>query len=356
MAELRLANLSKVFPGQSKVHAVQELSLSVNSGECVALLGPSGAGKSTVLRLIAGLEAPTTGQILINGHAVESMDEAARDVAMAFQYPALLPQLSVEENLRLGLKLRKLKESDERVELMARLLGIGSLMRRRPETLSGGEQQRVALGRALITKPRVVLLDEPLASLDPVARLELRDVIRRVQTELALTMVYVTHDQTEAAAVADRIALLREGMLQQFGTARELYLNPRNLFVAQFFGIDGINLLKARILTEQNQWFSDVQGARFPLSGRPAGGIDRELFIGFRPSVTRLLRNSGAAWIVKEVRDLGWRTELRLGLGSNEITAHQQPTAAWRAGEVVDLQIDPESVFLFDPLNGERLL
>src|SRR5262249_36282314 len=153
--------------------------------------------------------------------------------------------------------------------------------------LSGGEQQRVALGRALVATPKLLLLDEPLASLDPLARVELREVIRRIQRELCLTTLYVTHDQMEAAAVADRIALLRNGVLQQFATAREMYLEPKNLFVAQFFGIDGLNLLRARIFAQEDQWFAEVEGARFRLARAPVRISGAALLLGFRPSAVR---------------------------------------------------------------------
>jgi len=353
MAELRLENLSKIFPGKLPTPAVQDLSLMVQAGECIALLGPSGAGKSTILRLIAGLEKPTAGQILIDGQSVENTAPGARELSMAFQYPALLPQLTVDENLRLGPRLRRQKNIDRAVVQTAELLGITPLLSRKPETLSGGEQQRVALGRALVAKPRVLLLDEPLASLDPLARIELREVIRRIQHELRLTTVYVTHDQAEAAAVADRIALLRDGTLQQFATAREMYLNPRNLFVAQFFGPDGLNLLRTTVSCRGGQCYAEVDAARFQLPAPPIRTTG-QLAIAFRPSSVRVSTGEGA-WRLKERRDLGWGNVLVLKCGPNEITVHQSSSDLC-IGDSASVQINPNGIHVLDLASGERLL
>jgi ABC-type sugar transport system ATPase subunit len=352
MSELRLENVSKTFPGKTRVRAVENVSFTLSSGECVALLGPSGAGKSTILRLVAGLETPTTGRILIGGHAVENSAPADRQVGMAFQYPALLPQLNVAENLRLGPKLRGQQDIDSCVAEMAGLLSLNALLTRKPETLSGGEQQRVALGRALIAKPRVLLLDEPLASLDPLARIELRELIHAIQKKLGLTTLYVTHDQTEAAAVADRIALLHEGTLQQLSTPRELYFDPRNLFAARFFGLDRLNLVGANVVQRANQWFAETGDINVELRGTPARTMG-DLAIGFRPSAIRISANG--KWTVKERRDFGWTRTLRLACATSEITAEDSGNSL-ELGNNVKVEIDSRAVFLFDLRNGERLL
>jgi multiple sugar transport system ATP-binding protein len=355
MAELRLESLTKVFPGKNQVRAVQSLSLQVNSGECVALLGPSGAGKSTILRLIAGLEQATAGEVFIDGASVRNLTAAAREVSMAFQYPALLPQLTVEQNLELGPKLRGLKEIGARVSRIAELLGIGSLLARKPETLSGGEQQRVALGRALIAEPRILLLDEPLASLDPLARTELREVIRRVQRELGLTTLYVTHDQGEAAAVADRIALLREGALQQFATARELYLEPKSLFSARFFGADGLNLLKTTVSPRDSGWIAQVAKTFFPLARNPARTTGN-LSVGFRPSSVRIVAADHGAWTLQEIRDLGWTNSLQLVCSEHRIfSVHAGEGQLFPVGARFNVEVEPDRTFLFDLETGERL-
>jgi len=354
MAELRLENLSKTFPGKNQVRAVEAISFTANSGECVALLGLSGAGKSTILRLVAGLETPTNGRILIDGSAVEQRPPAERQVSMAFQYPALLPQLSVGENLRLGPKLRGRKTADAQVAEISELLSLKALLARKPETLSGGEQQRVALGRALVTHPRVLLLDEPLANLDPLARVELRQVIRRIQKELRLTTLYVTHDQAEAAAVADRIVLLQAGTLQQFSTPRDLYHNPRNLFVARFYGVDGLNLLPVKLSRRGTQCVAEAGTVIFHLSGEPRHSSGN-LVIGFHPSAARISSTEGP-WVLKEVQDLGWTRILLLTHKEKEINVQSRADSALHAGRSLSIEVDPGALFVFDPGTGERLL
>jgi multiple sugar transport system ATP-binding protein len=352
MAELRLENLSKTFPGKTQVRAVENVSFTASPGECVALLGPSGGGKSTILRLVAGLETPTSGGILIDGVAVENSAPADRQVSMAFQYPALLPQLNVAENLRLGPKLRGQKDIDSRVAEIADLLSLNALLARKPETLSGGEQQRVALGRALIVKPRVLLLDEPLASLDPLARVELREVIHRIQKELRLTTLYVTHDQTEAAAIADRIALLHGGALQQISTPRESYSDPRNLFAARFFGLDRLNLVRAKLVQRANEWLAEADGIKVQLNGTPLRTIG-DLAIGFRPSAIRISENG--EWTVKGCRDFGWTRTLCLGCATVEIVAEDRGSSL-QPGKRMGVEIDSSAIFLFDLESGDRLL
>ncbi len=354
MAELRLENLSKSFPGTRQVRAVQDISFNADSGECVAVLGPSGAGKSTILRLIAGLETPTAGRILIDGEAVENRRSAERQVGMAFQYPALLPQLSVGENLRLGPKLRGQNDAEARVSDMADLLALKPLLARRPETLSGGEQQRVALGRALVARPRVLLLDEPLASLDPLARVELRDVIRRIQKELRLTTLYVSHDQAEAAAVADRIVLLRAGSLQQFSTPRELYSNPGNLFCARFYGLDGLNLLPVKLSQRGSAWVAEADTVVFPLPREPRR-LSGDLAIAFRPSAAKIALGAGQ-WLLTGFQDLGWIQILRLTHEDKEIVVQSSNDLTPQTGRSLKIEVDPNALFLFDRGTGERLL
>jgi multiple sugar transport system ATP-binding protein len=356
MAELRLENLSKSFSGKNAIRAVHKFSLTVQAGECMALLGPSGAGKSTVLRLIGGLETPTEGRIWLNGKAIEDRPAREREVAMAFQSAALLPQLTVMENLCLGPRLRGIKGAERQIDEIAALLGIERLSSRKPETLSGGEQQRVALGRALVARPQVLLLDEPLANLDPLARNELREVIRRVQRELKTTTIYVTHDQIEAAAVADRIALLRDGTLQQVGDARGIYLEPGNLFVAQFFGLDGLNVLRAKIASDLQGPFAEVGNCRFELPKLPALKSGADLAIAFRPTAVELAKNENGCWKITERRDLGWGVVLRLAAGSNEVTAQAKRPEELSVGDVVEIRVEPSRIHLFDLNSGDRLV
>jgi ABC-type sugar transport system ATPase subunit len=238
---------------------------------------------------------------------------------------------------------------------LAEPLRLGSLLDRKPETLSGGEQQRVALGRALIARPRVLLLDEPLASLDPFARAELRSVIRSVQRQFRVTTLYVTHDQAEAAALADRIALLREGVLQQFAPARELYNDPRNLFVARFFGTDGLNLLKAQLVPNGAGWCAQVGDTPFPLARKPARTAG-DLCLAFRPSAVRIRRSELGPWRIEEIQDNGWTTSLHLSSAEHRITAvssiEEHP---YNAGDRVDVAVEPARTLVFDSHTGERL-
>lgn len=246
MATLELKNVSKIFrqKGGDEVYAVRDLNLSIADKELVVLLGPSGCGKTTTLRLIAGLEAVSAGVITINGADVNEVPPQDRDIAMVFQRDALYPHMTVFENMAFGLTLRKISkpEIETRVQSTAETLGITSLLARYPRALSGGERQRTALGRALVRKPQLLLLDEPLSQLDRPLRAQLRAEIARVQQSLAITMLYVTHDQAEAVALGQRIAVMNEGALQQVADSNTLQRHPANHFVTQFLSHPGSQL------------------------------------------------------------------------------------------------------------------
>jgi ABC-type sugar transport system ATPase subunit len=244
MASVELKNVSKAFrlPTGEEVRAINNLNLSIHDGELLVLIGPSGCGKTTTLRLIAGLEEISSGQILINGQPVNGVPPQNRDLAMVFQRDALYPHMTVFENLAFGLELRKLSrdEIQSRIESTAARLGISPLLHRHPRALSGGERQRAALGRALVRQPKILLLDEPLSHLDAPLRAQLRREISQLHTQLGLTMLYVTHEQLEARALATnpsaRLAVMRAGAIEQVGAARSLLEDPANEFVADFFG------------------------------------------------------------------------------------------------------------------------
>jgi multiple sugar transport system ATP-binding protein len=243
MVMLAINNLSKVFPGG--VTAVDDLSLEVQRGELLVLAGPSGCGKTTTLRMIAGLERPSQGSISIDGHTVDRLAPNDRDVSMVFQNFSLYPHLSVFGNMAFGLKLRHLDKAKikTRVGEAAELLGIADLLARRPRELSGGQQQRVALGKAIVRKPKLFLFDEPLSNLDAPLRAKLRQEIRRLHQRLDATMLYVTHDQTEAMTLGQRIALMHEGRIQQVAEPRQLYNRPTNRHVAEMIGSPAMNLI-----------------------------------------------------------------------------------------------------------------
>jgi ABC-type sugar transport system ATPase subunit len=348
MARLILHHLTKVFPGAEDVRAVNDLSLEVQRGELLVLLGPSGCGKTTTLRLIAGLEEVTSGRIFLGGEAIEDKPPRERNVAVAFQYPALLPQLNVFQNLTLGLTLRGLDEQDstERIQRLSEGLGLTQLLSRSPETLSGGQQQRVALARALLVEPMLLLLDEPLANLDPVTRSELRETIRSMQQELRRTAIYVTHDQHEAVALADRIAIMNNGRLEQLGTAAELYQSPVNLFVARFFGPHEINLVRGEI--GDGCFTRDTLRVPFP-NGKVRAG---EAFLAFRPNELVVDPHGPITAKVATVENLGWTQFVKVSLGSTMLRLEQLGPIA----PDTTVRLSLRSFFLFDSDSGARLL
>jgi ABC-type sugar transport system ATPase subunit len=345
---LQLRGLSKTFPLKPHpVVAVDGLDLELQSTEILVLLGPSGCGKTTTLRLIAGLETPTAGQVFIDGHDVTGRPPQARHLGMVFQSPALYPQMTVAENLGLGLKLRKAPAGQirARVEEIAALTRLESLLQRRPAELSGGEQQRVALGRALVAKPSVLLLDEPLASLDPTARLELRGEIRSFQRACGIPMIHVTHDQQEAMALGDRIAILHKGRLQQTGTAADLYFEPAHLFVARFLGQPPINLIPVRIdATGRMSWTAgDASPAETPnalWAVRP-----EEIVVGEGTTRARIL----------EIVPCWPDRHLQLDVNGVRVCARITATTHFDAGAEVPITFAPRHRRLFDPCTGQRL-
>jgi multiple sugar transport system ATP-binding protein len=240
MARVAIEHLTKEFKGPHGEHirALTDASLTANSGEFLVIVGPSGCGKTTTLRIIAGLEEPTGGTVQIDGEVVNSVAPKDRDIAMVFQNGALYPHMTVFENMVFGLQARKCPraEADQRVREAAEVLDLGGCLERKPDALSGGQRQRVALGRAMVRRPKVFLFDEPLANLDAPMRLQMRAEISRLHTRLAATMIYVTHDQVEAMALGDRIAVMRDGAIQQVAKPMTLYREPANLFVAGFIG------------------------------------------------------------------------------------------------------------------------
>src|SRR5437588_6227830 len=280
MAEIVLEHVTKVFGGD--VVAVDDVSLEIESGEFLVLVGPSGCGKSTLLRMLAGLEEVTGGAISIDGRDVTELPPRSRDIAMVFQNYALYPHMTVRENLGYGLKVRKTAKSEisTRVERVAQLLGLDDLLDRRPAALSGGQRQRVAMGRAIVREPKAFLMDEPLSNLDAKLRVNMRSQLSALHARLGTTTVYVTHDQVEAMTLGQRVAVMRDGRIQQVDTPQVLYRKPANLFVAAFIGSPAMNLVDARIAGDRVE-FADF---RIPLSpaNRPEAGVQR-VVLGIRP-------------------------------------------------------------------------
>ena len=290
MAEIELAGVGKVYPDGTR--AVRELDMTVEDGELVVFVGPSGCGKTSALRMIAGLEDVTEGTIRIGDEVVNDLPPKDRDVAMIFQNYALYPHMSAQENMSFALKMRRVKKPEigRRVAGAARVLGLSEVLRKRPRTLSGGQRQRVAMGRAIVREPQAFLMDEPLSNLDAKLRVEMRAEIARLQRDLAVTTIYVTHDQTEAMTLGDRVAVMRDGVLQQLDEPHHLYREPENLFVAEFIGSPAMNLVGADITRADGAVFAQFGEQRLrleeaTLAERPAlaGYEGRRLILGIRP-------------------------------------------------------------------------
>jgi multiple sugar transport system ATP-binding protein len=359
MAEISLDKVSKRFPDGT--NAVRDASLVIHDGEFFILVGPSGCGKSTLLNMIVGLEEISSGELRIDGRLVNDVDPRDRNMAMVFQNYALYPHLSVRENIAFPLRMKKLPaaEIERRVAETAVILELGELLERKPGSLSGGQRQRVAMGRAIVRDPVAFLLDEPLSNLDARLRTQMRAEIARLQRRLGTTTIYVTHDQTEAMTLGDRVAVMREGVIQQTGTPRELYERPRNLFVAGFMGSPPMNVLPAE--------FRDGR-IRLPLPGLgvdpPAGRRLPEtpgaLVGGIRPEHFRLAeaQADGFEVTVEMAEWLGadLLVHFRAGTGAaHEVVARLDGGVRARAGDTLRLALAPESLVLFDALSGEAL-
>ncbi|WP_298964725.1 ABC transporter ATP-binding protein [uncultured Roseibium sp.] len=330
MAEVKLANLSKAFGDTQAVH---DVTMTIANGAFVTLLGPTGAGKTTILRLIAGLEQPDQGDIMIGGRSVASDTPAQRNVAMVFQQYSLYPHLSVRDNLAFPLRSPLLKtpkeEVDRKVAEVADVLKISHKLNNKATNLSGGEMQRVSIGRALVRSPSIYLMDEPLSSLDAKLRSDLRIELKRIQESLGATMLYVTHDQIEAMTMATHVGVLDEGRLVQFGTPREIYEDPVNLYVAGRLGQPRINVLPADMF-----------------AGAPSGAKT----IGLRPE--HIAQGEGKPSQIRRVEHLGDQTRLHLSLEGHEIVTLSENRATYEAGDT--LAIQPRNPLFFDA-SGARI-
>ena len=355
-----------VFKRFGSVKAVDDLSLDVENGEMLVLLGPSGCGKTTSLRMLAGLESITAGDIRIGDTVVNVLPPRARDIAMVFQSYALYSHLTVFENLAYPLRVRKLPkaEIDRRVRDVADVVQIGELLDRKPRELSGGQRQRVALGRAIIRRPAVFLMDEPLSNLDAKLRLHTRGELKRFQRELATTTIYVTHDQAEAMTLADRVAIMDRGVMQQVGPPREVYSKPASVFVAGFLGSPPMNLLDARLTSIAGSPALEIGGTAVPTSGGLAARLDtlprdqNEVILGVRPEEVVMRREPGSGTIPAEVfvvEDLGNERLVTLDLGGQFVVARVPPDYPAEMGERLWFGFDPERAHLFDPISQRRL-
>lgn len=276
MAKVSLKNIAKIYDKKTKV--MENVSLDIQDKEFIVLVGPSGCGKSTILRMIAGLEEISSGEISIGDRVVNDIHPKDRDIAMVFQNYALYPHMNIYDNMAFGLKMRKFskEETDKRVKEAAENLGLTEYLYRKPKQLSGGQRQRVALGRAIVRNPAVFLMDEPLSNLDAKLRVQMRFEIKKLHERVGTTFIYVTHDQTEAMTMGDRIVILNEGKIQQQGTPEEIYNNPENIFVAGFIGSPGMNFFKASV----EDGFINISGQKIP---SPFAFDDNKMIVGIRP-------------------------------------------------------------------------
>lgn len=331
---------------------LDHVSLSVEDGEFLVLVGPSGSGKTTALRIVAGLLSPTSGQVLVGGEDVTKVAPAERDLAMVFQSYALYPHMTVRNNMAFGLRLAGVsrRERDERVERAAKILGLTELLDRRPKALSGGQRQRVAMGRAIVREPRAFLMDEPLSNLDAKLRTQVRAQIGRIQRNLGITTLYVTHDQIEAMTMADRIAVLHEGRLQQLGTPDDLFSRPANVFVAAFIGSPPTNLIPGTLTTADGQTALRVGGQTVALPAQVAAAVTAsstpDILVGVRPHDVETKPPASAALTleidVDLVERLGTETLAhgQIATGSMSGTAAQAAHALITAAD--ELPTDPE--------------
>jgi len=359
MAQVSLQNVSKAFPGN--VWAIKEIDLVIESKEFVVLVGPSGCGKSTTLRIIAGLEDATDGSVYIGDQRVNDVPPKDRNIAMVFQNYALYPHMTVYENLAFGLKLRKYPkaEIDTRVKEAASILGIEKLLHRRPKELSGGQRQRVAVGRAIVRKPLVFLFDEPLSNLDAKMRVQMRAEIKKLHMRLQTTMIYVTHDQTEAMTMGDRIVVMKDGVIQQIADPINLYDKPVNKFVAGFIGSPQMNFIKGTIVKKDNKlcfnegsFLVKVIDAMAP---KLTSYINKEIIFGIRPEdiydklfVSYASTDNTIRANCELIEPQGSEVYLHLNTGKSSIVARVEGHDKPAINQDMDLVFDMAKVHFFD--------
>ncbi len=392
MADVAFESVTKVY--KDGTVAVDDLDLYIQDGSFFVFLGPSGCGKTTILRMVAGLEGTTEGRILIGGDDVTDHPPPRRDVAMVFQNYALYPHLDVFENIAFGVKMRRLPkpEVEERVRRAAAVLGLEDVLKKRPQSLSGGQQQRVAMGRAIVRQPRAFLMDEPLSNLDPRLRVQMRGELARIQRDVRITTLYVTHDQSEAMVLGDHVGVLRDGSLEQLDTPRGLYERPRSLFVAGFVGSPPMNLAEATLDQEERGGLVLIFGGHRirvdsqTIERRPrlADYVRRQVVIGIRPEDLLDAPAAGAPedarlrLAVARAENVGAETHLQFVMDAPLLLAEDPRDVdtepldeAWpaerinlwtarvasevRAGDVVELSVRPGRLYAFDPRTGDAI-
>ncbi len=356
MARVVIRNLNKRY---NEVHAVKDVNLDIFDREFVVLVGPSGCGKTTTLRMVAGLELITSGEILIGETMVNELPPMDRDIAMVFQNYALYPHMSVYDNMAFGLKMRRFSRTDidKRVRDAADILGIENLLQRKPRQLSGGQRQRVALGRAIVRHPQVFLFDEPLSNLDAKLRVQMRVELKKIHDRLGTTAIYVTHDQVEAMTLGDRVVVMKDGIVQQAGEPLDLYNEPVNRFVAGFLGSPAMNFANVTLVQQADRTHAVGERMRLELpasfDARLRPYLGQKVTLGIRPEDLRVVSGEAAnglsfAAVVEVVERLGSETLLDLKVGSGSMVAAVEPTVPAKVHERLQLNLNPERLHFFD--------
>jgi multiple sugar transport system ATP-binding protein len=367
VASLSIHQVTKTYP--NGVPVLKGIDLEIADGQFLILVGGSGCGKSTLLNMIAGLESVTSGEIRIGARVVNQLAPKDRDIAMVFQSYALYPSMTVRENIAFGLSLRKVPrtEQDATIARVAKMLQMEHLLDRKPGQLSGGQRQRVAMGRALARNPALYLFDEPLSNLDAKLRVEMRSEIKLMHQRLKTTIVYVTHDQIEAMTLGDRIAVMKDGLIQQFGSPQEIYDQPANLFVAGFIGSPAMNFIPGKLMVhDAGLAFALTQADRtlllplLPLPGSAASLAGREVILGIRPEQITHAPHDQAAYTlpchIDLVEPTGPDTLVFTQLNGTKITARVHPRAQPVPGQMLPLSFDASKAVLFDPQTEQRLV
>ncbi len=367
MADLSLRKVKKVY--DNTVVAVQAFDLEIADKEFIVLVGPSGCGKSTTLRMVAGLEDITEGEIYIGGRKVNTVPPKDRDIAMVFQNYALYPHMTVYENIAYGLKLRKFPKRviDQKVREAAEILDITELLKRKPKALSGGQRQRVAIGRAIVREPQVFLMDEPLSNLDAKLRNQMRSEIIKLRQKVNTTFIYVTHDQTEAMTLGDRIVIMKEGFVQQVGTPQEVFHHPANLFVAGFIGTPQMNIFDAQLLREENGYYVELGGARVRLSGEKsarlaAGDVaSQPIKLGLRPEHLMLTEEDNAIFASVDVSEMmGSAVHIHVNACGQDVVivvplGEEEEDSSLPMGQPVRFTFRGSAAHVFDAESGRNL-
>ena len=367
MGKVVFKNVEKIYPGN--VHAVKDFNLEINDKEFIVFVGPSGCGKSTILRMVAGLEEITGGEITIDDKVVNNVLPKDRDIAMVFQNYALYPHMTVYDNIAIGLKLRKInkKQIEKRVKLVAKSIEIDDLLDRKPKALSGGQQQRVALARAIVRNPNVFLMDEPLSNLDAKLRVQMRTEISKLHKKLQTTFIYVTHDQTEAMTMGTRIVVMKDGYIQQVATPKELYYNPLNIFVASFIGSPQMNFINANVEEVDGIVYLKTVGLEVKLNQKKGekikekGYIGKEIVMGIRPESLKIIKENPSVTNCIEgkvdiIEMAGAESFVHLIVGYEKIIAKIDSKMESKKGDIVKFAFEYDDIYLFDKESGNARL